>query len=199
LRSVAFFLFFGAYTVVVRVEWFLGVDDDGLSRVPFPGLFACPMDGMSKMVCRLLGPTGRKKEVEQMGKLLSIPKRIGVALIALLMVVTVGFGVAAKANAYSVTPWSATHTFTQDGIPFSMTVMNHDPDYAEIRADSVVHNQTGCVAYQMSWFNAGVWQKSTGERACGHVSMRSTAPRIGAYPDAATDIWSIGPYNALVF
>jgi hypothetical protein len=134
-----------------------------------------------------------------MRKLISIPKKIGIALIALLMVVTVGFGISAKANASSRVPWANSFSWScvnSLGISTAqkMDVMNYDPTHAVVTSDQTCGGtkNTGCVEYDMPWFNAGTWVTSRGLVACG-LNAVSTAPQKGAYPDGSTDVFYLRP------
>jgi hypothetical protein len=69
------FLFYCFMIGFVRVEWFLGVDDDGLSRVPFPGLRACSMDGAGTVGMSVIVADMEKERSSVNGKVTIYPEK----------------------------------------------------------------------------------------------------------------------------
>jgi hypothetical protein len=129
-------------------------------------------------------------------KSIRIGKKIILVIVAAFTVLTVLSGMSVKANAFSRVPWANSYSWsclnTATGASSSQKILvtNYDPTYAVVTYDDTCGSSkmTGCVEYDMPWFNAGTWVTSRGTAACG-LNAVSTAPQKGAYPDGSTDVF----------
>jgi hypothetical protein len=128
--------------------------------------------------------------------MISVPKKVGIALVAVFLAVAMMFGMVSRANAVGPIPWNNSHTWScmdayiaGASTPMEIDVTNYDPNYALVTYDDNCGGYTGCVEYDESWFIAGSYVTSHGNVACS-AGVKSTAPRNGgAYPGGSSDVF----------